>query len=132
ITSSLHPGQREIQRRSSSARPLCLNPSQRIFQIHRAMVAKGSPKSGFFHRLLLSRLWSTKRRKKIISRLSGLTFVVQFLYFSSFSANRVRFLNSQRTVFLFSFSRNTAGSLQSSVTLFHVCSHDKSPSIAIM
>src|SRR5699024_12267060 len=96
------------------------------------MITKSCTHRRFFHSFLFSRLWSTKRRKKIISRLSSLNFLVQFLNFSTFSANLLRFLNSQLTVFLFSFFHNIAGSLQNSVTLFHLCSHVKSPSLAFI
>src|SRR5699024_10208259 len=132
ITSSFHPGQREIQRRSSSARPLCLNPSQRIFQITRGMVAKGSPKSVFFHLLLLSRLRSTQRSKEVIGRFRSLDLFVQFLNFSALSVDLLSFLHRQLTVFGLGFLRKVAGSLQRGVALFHVCSHYKSPFIAIM
>src|SRR5699024_8162063 len=120
ITSSLHPGQREIQRRSSSARPLCLNPSQRIFQIHRGMVAKGSPKSVFFHLLLLSRLRSTQRSKEVIGRFRSLDLFVQFLNFSALSVDLLSFLHRQLTVFGLGFLRKVAGSLQRGVALSHV------------
>src|SRR5699024_12734208 len=40
ITSSFHTRQREFNSRSSSTRPLRLNPNQSIFQIHRGMITK--------------------------------------------------------------------------------------------
>src|SRR5690625_5901815 len=96
------------------------------------MVAKGSPKGVFFHLLLLSRLRSTLRSMEVIVRFRSLDLFVQFLNFSALSVDLLSFLHRQLTVFGLGFLRKVAGSLQRGVALFHVCSHYKSPFIAIM
>src|SRR5699024_5821392 len=80
----------------------------------------------------LSRLRSTQRSKEVIGRFRSLDLFVQFLNFSALSVDLLSFLHRQLTVFGLGFLRKVAGSLQRGVALFHVCSHYKSPFIAIM
>src|SRR5699024_11414658 len=96
------------------------------------MVAKGSPKSVFFHLLLLSRLRSTQRSKEVIGRFRSFDLFVQFLNLSALSVDLLSFLHRQLTVFGLGFLRKFAGSLQRGIALFLVFSLYKYPFIEIM